>query len=119
MACRDMSHLEDEYAYADDWNEEMTDGSVLVQCKDAKGWGSERNDVYAYTPLGLVGGCLAAPRWSPPTLIFVVVALAVLILNCWDMCLLLLGRLELPQLSEASGECPEELIPDNTKPCAR
>ena len=26
------------------------------------------------------------------------------------MCLLLLGRVELPQLTEASGECPEEFI---------
>jgi len=81
--------------------------------------GSEGNDVCAYTPPDLVGGRLAAPRWSFPTLVFVVVALAVLIWDCGDMCMLLLSRIELPQLTEPSCECPEELTPDSTKPCAR
>jgi hypothetical protein len=80
----------------------VTDGSVLVQCKDAKVWGPKGNDVCRYTPLDLVGGRLAAPRWSLPTLVFVVVTLAVLIWDCGDMCVLLLGRVELPQLTEAS-----------------
>jgi len=95
---------------------EVTDGSVLVQMQ--KYGVGEGNDVRGYTPLGSVGRRLAAPRWSPPTLVFVVVAFAVLIWNRGDMCLLLLGRIELPQLTEASGECPEKITPDSTKPCA-
>jgi len=89
------------------------------KCKDAKVWGSVKEMMYVGTHhFGSVGRRLAAPRWSPPTLVFVVVAFAVLIWNCGDMCLLLLGRIELPQLTEASGECLEEIIPDSTKPCA-
>jgi len=97
----------------------VTDGSVLVQCNDAKVWGPKEMMYVSTHHLDLIGGGLATPRWSPSTLVFVVVALAILIWNCGDMCLLLLDRIELPQLTEASGECPEELIPDSTKPCAR
>lgn len=71
---------------------------------------SEGNDVCGYTPLDLVGGRLAAPRWSLPTLVFVVIALAVLIWDCGDMCMLLLGRIELPQITQASRDVSKKLI---------
>lgn len=93
-------------------DKEVTDGSVLVQMHGCKSRGiCEGNDVRGYyIPLGSVGRRLAAPRRSPPTLVFFVVAFAVLIWNCGYMRLLLLGRIELPQLTEACGECPEEII---------
>jgi hypothetical protein len=55
------------------------------------------------------GGHLATPRWSR-TLILVIVACSAVIRDCRNVRLLLLSRLELPQLTKASGERPQKLI---------
>jgi len=62
MACKHETcrTSEDEYAYDDDWDKEVIDGSVLVQCKGAKVWDAKRNDVRGYTRLSWRTSCGAS-----------------------------------------------------------
>ena len=57
-----------------------------------------------------LSGRLATLRWSLRIRILVIVTSAAFICDCRDVSLLLLGHLELPQLSETNGERLEELV---------
>jgi hypothetical protein len=55
-----------------------------------------------------LGKRLATLRWSLRTQILVIIASTALVWYCRNMCVQLSGRLELPQLTKASGERPQE-----------
>ena len=55
-----------------------------------------------------LGKRLATLRWSLRTQILIIVVPTALVWYCRNMCVQLSGRLELPQLTKASGELPQE-----------